>query len=141
MWELSLQEWGVICRYIKTMHSCPREGRRVQELLCIYSIESNIKNCNNSLISIVLKICAFPEIILNWLSYCIVPKLHEDLEMRLENAHERISYFMQLNYFAQCPIFLLSSKAKFPMPKFFNKPLKIVLQWQEQMSAVNDFQI
>ena len=25
--------------------------------------------------------------------------------------------------------------------KFFNKPLKIVLQWQEQMSAVNDFQI
>lgn len=140
MWELFLQEWGVISRYIKTMYSCPREDRRVQELLCFYLIESNIKNCSNSLISIVLKICALPENILNWLSYCTVPELHEYLEMRLENAHERI-YFMQLNYFAQCPIFLLSSKAKFPMPKFFNKPLKIVLQWQEQMRAVNDFQI
>lgn len=140
MWELFLQEWGVISRYIKTTYSCPREGRRVQGLLCFYLIESNIKNCNNSLISIVLKICALLENILNWLSYCTVPKLHEYLEMRLENAHERI-YFMQLNYFAQCPIFLHSSKAKFPTPKFFNKPLKIVLQWQEQMRAVNDFQI
>lgn len=34
---------------------------------------------------------------------------------------------------------LLQSKTSHA--KFFNKLLKIALQWQEQMSAVNDFQI
>lgn len=43
--------------------------------------------------------------------------------------------------FARCSTFLSLQQSKTAHAKFFHEPLKIVLQRQEQMIAVNDFQI
>lgn len=86
---------------------------------------------------------SFPENILSGWATASSQNYINKVEMRLENAHERIfiMFHTTTKLFLHNALFPSLQQSKTSHAKFSNKPLKIILQWQEQMSAVNDFQI